>query len=176
MLTPAFNHLLCFILMGCTKKVSKLINHPIVSLLGTRMGGTSTEVITQCKLSATTNRKRLLRNRWFHVFFFSYFFLGKVHYNCRPLYRRDQRNASEKDTVARWPRRWQRISLPVVRWMLRRGRRTTSLADGLRYFSVRARSCFFAFVSSVPFSTLCLMDVDQTLLSLLLWRCQDLLI
>jgi hypothetical protein len=31
------------------------------------MGGTSTEMITQCiylKLSTTTNRKRLLRNHW----------------------------------------------------------------------------------------------------------------
>jgi hypothetical protein len=67
MLTPAFNHLLCFNFVGCAKKVSKLINRPVVSLLGTRMGGSSTEVITQCiylKLSATTNRKRLLRNHW----------------------------------------------------------------------------------------------------------------
>jgi hypothetical protein len=67
MLTPAFNLLLCFDLVRYAKKVNKLINHPVVSLLGTRMGGTSTEMITQCiylKLSATTNRKRLLRNHW----------------------------------------------------------------------------------------------------------------
>jgi hypothetical protein len=60
MLTPAFNHLLCFNFVRCAKKVSKLINRPVVSLLGTRMGGTSTEMITQCIyliLSATTNRK-----------------------------------------------------------------------------------------------------------------------
>jgi hypothetical protein len=67
MLTPTLNHLLCFNFMGCAKKVNKLINHPVVSLFDTRMVGTSTEVITQCiylKLSATTNRKRLLRNHW----------------------------------------------------------------------------------------------------------------
>jgi hypothetical protein len=29
----------------CAKKVSKLIDRPVVSLLGTRMGGTSTEMI-----------------------------------------------------------------------------------------------------------------------------------
>jgi hypothetical protein len=33
-------NLLCFNLMGCAKKVSKLINRPVVSLLDTRMGGT----------------------------------------------------------------------------------------------------------------------------------------
>ncbi len=67
MLTPAFNHLLCFNFLCCVKKVSKLINHPVVILLDTRMGGTSTEMITQCiylKLSATTNRKRILWNHW----------------------------------------------------------------------------------------------------------------
>jgi hypothetical protein len=38
-----------------------------MSLLDTRMDGTSTEMITQCiylKLSANTNHKRLLRNHW----------------------------------------------------------------------------------------------------------------
>ncbi len=66
-LTPAFNHLLCLGFVSCAKKVSKLINRPVVSLVGTRMDGTSTEMITQCiylKLSATANRKRLLRNHW----------------------------------------------------------------------------------------------------------------
>jgi hypothetical protein len=41
-------------------------------------------------------------------------------------------------------------------------------------FSLRLfDSCFFAFVSSVSCSTRCLMDVDQTFLSQLMWRCQD---
>jgi hypothetical protein len=48
MLTPALDHLLYFKFVGSAKKVSKLINRPVVSLLGTRMGGTSTEVSTQC--------------------------------------------------------------------------------------------------------------------------------
>ncbi len=55
MLTPAFNHLVGLDFVCCAKKVSKLIDRPVVSLLGTRMGGTSTEMITQCiylKLSA----------------------------------------------------------------------------------------------------------------------------
>jgi len=67
MLTPVFNHLLCFNLLRCSKKVRKLINRPVISLLGTRVSGISTEMITQCiypKLPATTNRKRLLRNHW----------------------------------------------------------------------------------------------------------------
>ena len=67
MLTPAFNHLLCFNFMRCAKKVSKLINRPVVSLFGTRVSGTGTEMIAQYvypKLPTTTNRKRLLRNHW----------------------------------------------------------------------------------------------------------------
>jgi hypothetical protein len=67
MLTPALNHLLRFNLCRCAEKVSKLINRPVVSLLGTRVSGTSTEMITQCiylKIPATTSRKRLLRNHW----------------------------------------------------------------------------------------------------------------
>jgi hypothetical protein len=47
-LVPDFNHLLCCNFVCCEKKVNKLINHPVVSLLCTRMDGTSTEVITQC--------------------------------------------------------------------------------------------------------------------------------
>jgi hypothetical protein len=46
-----------------------------------------------------------------------------------------------------------------------------------RYTVVIARSsAFFVFVSSVSCSTRCLMDIHQTLLSLLLWRCQDFLL
>jgi hypothetical protein len=41
-----FNHLLCFNLMRCAKKVSKLINHPVVCLFGTRVGGTRVNLIT----------------------------------------------------------------------------------------------------------------------------------
>jgi hypothetical protein len=48
MLTPVFNHLLCFNFVCCAKKVRKLINRPVVSLLGNRLDGTSTEMITQC--------------------------------------------------------------------------------------------------------------------------------
>jgi len=43
--TSVFNHLLCFNFTCCAKKVSKLINRPVVSLLGTRVSGTSTEMI-----------------------------------------------------------------------------------------------------------------------------------
>jgi hypothetical protein len=67
MMTPDFNHLVGLGFVRCAKKVRKLINHPVVSLLGTGMGGTSTEMITQCiylKISATVNRKRLLCNHW----------------------------------------------------------------------------------------------------------------
>jgi hypothetical protein len=67
MMTPVFNHLLCCNFVCCAKKVSKLINHPVVSLLDTRVSGTSTEMIAQCvypKLPTTTNHKRLLRHHW----------------------------------------------------------------------------------------------------------------
>ena len=63
MLTPAFNHLLCFDLVRCAKKVSKLINRPVVSLLDTRMGGTSAEVVPDrinLKLPTTAIRQRQL--------------------------------------------------------------------------------------------------------------------
>jgi hypothetical protein len=46
MLTSAFNHLMCFDLMCCSKKVSNLINHPVVCLFGTRVGGTRVKVVT----------------------------------------------------------------------------------------------------------------------------------
>jgi hypothetical protein len=67
MLTPDFNHLVGLGFVCCEKKVSKLIDCPVVSLLGTRMGGTSTEMITRCiyqKLSTSANRKRRLRNHF----------------------------------------------------------------------------------------------------------------
>jgi hypothetical protein len=44
-LTPS--HLLCFNFVCCAEKVSDLINHPVVSLLGTRVGGTSAEVVNK---------------------------------------------------------------------------------------------------------------------------------
>jgi hypothetical protein len=59
-LTPVFNHLLCFNFIRCAKKVNKLINRPVVSLFGTRVSSTGTEMIDQCvypKLPTTTNRK-----------------------------------------------------------------------------------------------------------------------
>jgi hypothetical protein len=40
-LTPAPSHLLNFKLVGCEKLVIKVINCPIMSLLGTRVGSTS---------------------------------------------------------------------------------------------------------------------------------------
>ncbi len=38
-------HLLCFHFVSCEKEVSNLINHPVVRLLVTRVGGTSVEVV-----------------------------------------------------------------------------------------------------------------------------------
>ena len=38
-LTPTPNHLLRFYFVGCAKEVSNLINHPVVSLFGSRMIG-----------------------------------------------------------------------------------------------------------------------------------------
>ncbi len=46
-LTPAPSHLLRFHFVCCAKEVSDLINLPVVSLLGTRVGGTSAEVVTK---------------------------------------------------------------------------------------------------------------------------------
>jgi len=42
-LTTAASHLLRFHFVCCAKKVSKLINSPVVRLLGTRVGSTSAE-------------------------------------------------------------------------------------------------------------------------------------
>ncbi len=44
-LTPAPSHLLSFNLVGCAKQVSKLINCPVVSLLGTRVARARAYVI-----------------------------------------------------------------------------------------------------------------------------------
>ena len=58
-LTPALIHLLCFHFVGCPKEVSNLTNCPVVSLLGTRVGSTSAEVVPKrmcCNLQlARTN-------------------------------------------------------------------------------------------------------------------------
>ncbi len=65
LLTPASSHLLRFHFVCCAEKVSKLINRPVVSLLGTRVGGTSAEVVTksiELELFATTSGERLLSN------------------------------------------------------------------------------------------------------------------
>ena len=60
-LTPAPSHLLRFHFVGCAKEVSNLINHPVVSLLDTRVRGTSAEVVPQwidLKLPSTASRER----------------------------------------------------------------------------------------------------------------------
>jgi hypothetical protein len=45
-MTPVPSHLLHFHFVGCAKEVNNLINHPVVNLLGTRVGGgTSAEVV-----------------------------------------------------------------------------------------------------------------------------------
>jgi len=51
-MSPAFRHLLCFHFVCCSKKIrgqriDQPVNRPVVSLLGTRVGGTSTEMITK---------------------------------------------------------------------------------------------------------------------------------
>ncbi len=70
MMTPVFNHLLCFNLCRCTEKVRKLINLPVVRLLGTRVNGTSTEMITQCiylKFPTTTTVRGFSVITWIWV-------------------------------------------------------------------------------------------------------------
>ena len=49
MMTPAISHLLRFHFVCCAGKVSELINRPVVSLLGTRVSWTSTEISGQTK-------------------------------------------------------------------------------------------------------------------------------
>ena len=44
-LTPALSHLLRLHFVGCVKEVSSSINRPVVNLLGTRVVGTSVEVV-----------------------------------------------------------------------------------------------------------------------------------
>jgi hypothetical protein len=59
MSTPAFINVLRLGVMRGTEKVSQLLNRPVMSLLGTRMSGTSTEMVShhiQLKLPATTSR------------------------------------------------------------------------------------------------------------------------
>jgi hypothetical protein len=56
---PAFNYVLRLDCMRCAEKVSQLLNRPVMSLFGTRMSGTSTEMVShriQLKLPATTSR------------------------------------------------------------------------------------------------------------------------
>jgi hypothetical protein len=64
-LTPDPSHLFRFQFVGCWKEVSNLINHPVVSLLGTRVVGTITEVVPNridLKPPVTGNRHRQLRD------------------------------------------------------------------------------------------------------------------
>jgi hypothetical protein len=59
MSTPAFSNVLCLGVMCGAEKVIQLINHPVMSLFGTRMSGTSTEMVSHrihLKLPATTSR------------------------------------------------------------------------------------------------------------------------
>jgi hypothetical protein len=63
-LTPAPSHLLHFHFVCGAKEVSDLISRPVVSLLGTRVGGTSAEVVTKSislQHFATTTRERYFR-------------------------------------------------------------------------------------------------------------------
>jgi hypothetical protein len=56
MSTPAFSNVLRLGFMCGTEKVSQLLNRPVMSLFGTRMSGTSTEMVShriQLKLPAT---------------------------------------------------------------------------------------------------------------------------
>ncbi len=63
-LTPAPNHLLRFYFVGCAKEVSNLINHPVVSLFGSRVSGIGANVVVKSvygELFATTGRERKFR-------------------------------------------------------------------------------------------------------------------
>ena len=63
-LTPASRHLLCFYFVGCVKEVINWINHPVVSLFVTRVGGTGSNMVAKIvygELFATTNREWYLR-------------------------------------------------------------------------------------------------------------------
>ena len=59
MSTPTFSNVLRRGVMCGAEKVSQLLNRPVMSLFGTRMSGTSTEMVShriQLKLPATTSR------------------------------------------------------------------------------------------------------------------------
>jgi hypothetical protein len=59
MSTPAFSNVLRLGAMCGAEKVSQVLNRPVMSLFGTRMSGTSTEMVShriQLKLPATTSR------------------------------------------------------------------------------------------------------------------------
>ena len=63
-LTLAPSHLLSFNLVRCAKEVSNLINHPVVSLFGSRVTGTGANVVAKSfygELFATTGRERKIR-------------------------------------------------------------------------------------------------------------------
>ena len=58
-LTPAPSHLLRYF-VGCAKEVSNLIDRPVVSLFGTRVGGTGANMVAWSvygELFATTSRE-----------------------------------------------------------------------------------------------------------------------
>jgi hypothetical protein len=46
MSTPDFSYVLRFHCMCCVEKVTQLINRPVMSLFGTRVSGTSTEMVS----------------------------------------------------------------------------------------------------------------------------------
>ncbi len=57
-LTPGLSNLFRFHFVGCVNEVSNLTNRPVVSRLGTRVGGTRAEVVPKrinLKLPATGN-------------------------------------------------------------------------------------------------------------------------
>jgi hypothetical protein len=59
-MTPVPIHLLHFHFVGCAKKVNNLMNRPVVSPLGTVVGGTSAEMVPQwinLKLPGTGDRE-----------------------------------------------------------------------------------------------------------------------
>ena len=47
LLTPASSHLLHFHFFCCSEKIRDVVNHQVVILLSTRVGGTNAEVITK---------------------------------------------------------------------------------------------------------------------------------
>ena len=56
-LTPVPSHLMCFHFVVCAKEVRNLINHPVVILLGTRVCGTSAEVVPVDHSETSCNHK-----------------------------------------------------------------------------------------------------------------------